>query len=174
MTKSDWWKASFFELLKIGHSDVCFESSSKEYPQQQTQHSFRNYSTSPPPKYNYNLYILSKPQPSSSFKTKQKRFKTPEISSMFALCRRSLKTFGFRSWPPKKRRRKFSIGFHGTHGTILEPQTTIFYWMFVETTISYVKIWNHPIETTIYKWMFGVPGWYIYLLWMVDCYVIKV
>ena len=25
--------------------------------------------------------------------------------------------------------------------------------MFGETTISYVKIWNHPIETTIYKWL---------------------
>ena len=34
----------------------------------------------------------------------------------------------------------------------LEPQ------MFGETTISYVKVWNHPIETTIYKWLFGVPG----------------
>ena len=31
--------------------------------------------------------------------------------------------------------------------------------MFGETTISYVKIGNHPIETTIYKWLFGVPGW---------------
>ena len=30
--------------------------------------------------------------------------------------------------------------------------------MFGETTIFYVKIWNHPIETTIYKWLFGVPG----------------
>ena len=30
--------------------------------------------------------------------------------------------------------------------------------MFGETTISYVKVWNHPIETTIYKWLFGVPG----------------
>ena len=30
--------------------------------------------------------------------------------------------------------------------------------MFGETTISYVKIGNHPIETTIYKWLFGVPG----------------
>ena len=30
--------------------------------------------------------------------------------------------------------------------------------MFGETTISYVKILNHPIETTIYKWMFQVPG----------------
>ena len=25
--------------------------------------------------------------------------------------------------------------------------------MFSETTISYVKIGNHPIETTIYKWL---------------------
>ncbi len=25
--------------------------------------------------------------------------------------------------------------------------------MFGETTISYVKVWNHPIETTIYKWL---------------------
>ena len=30
--------------------------------------------------------------------------------------------------------------------------------MFGETTISYVEIGNHPIETTIYKWLFGVPG----------------
>ena len=29
-------------------------------------------------------------------------------------------------------------------------------------TVSYVKIGNHPIETTIYKWLFGVPGVYIY------------
>ena len=42
--------------------------------------------------------------------------------------------------------------------TCLEPQTTIYKWMFGETTISYVKVWNHPIETTIYKWLFGVPG----------------
>ena len=35
----------------------------------------------------------------------------------------------------------------------LEPQTTIYKWMFGETTIFYVKIWNHPIETTIYKWL---------------------
>ena len=32
--------------------------------------------------------------------------------------------------------------------------------MFGETTISYVKVWNHPIETTIYKLMFQVPGIY--------------
>ncbi len=30
--------------------------------------------------------------------------------------------------------------------------------MFGETTIFYVKIWNHPIETAILKWMFQVPG----------------
>ena len=23
---------------------------------------------------------------------------------------------------------------------------------------TYTKIWNHPIETAIYKWLFGVPG----------------
>ena len=32
-----------------------------------------------------------------------------------------------------------------------------------EKTISYVKIGNHPIETTIYKWLFGVPGKYLSL-----------
>ena len=44
----------------------------------------------------------------------------------------------------------------------LEPQTTIKKWMFGETTISYVKIGNHPIETTIYKWLalgFQVGAW---------------
>ena len=30
--------------------------------------------------------------------------------------------------------------------------------MDVWLTITYVKIWNHQIETTIYKWMFAVPG----------------
>ena len=33
--------------------------------------------------------------------------------------------------------------------------------MFGETTISHVKILNHPIETTIYKWMLQVPGTFI-------------
>ncbi len=37
--------------------------------------------------------------------------------------------------------------------------------MFGETTISYVKVWNHPIETTIYKWLFGVPGIYHIVPW---------
>ncbi len=35
------------------------------------------------------------------------------------------------------------------HVWYLEPQTTSLKWMFGETTISYVKIWNHPIETTV-------------------------
>jgi len=30
--------------------------------------------------------------------------------------------------------------------------------MFGETTIFYIKIWNHPTETSIYKWLLGVPG----------------
>jgi len=30
--------------------------------------------------------------------------------------------------------------------------------MFGGTTIFYVEIWNHPIETTIKNWLFGVPG----------------
>ena len=30
--------------------------------------------------------------------------------------------------------------------------------MFGETTMFYIKIWNHPTETTIKKWMFRVPG----------------
>ena len=30
--------------------------------------------------------------------------------------------------------------------------------MFGETTMSYVKIWNDSIETTIYKCLFRVPG----------------
>ena len=40
------------------------------------------------------------------------------------------------------------------------PRPTIKKWMEMvkQPTISYVKIGNHPIETTIYKWLFGVPG----------------
>ena len=29
------------------------------------------------------------------------------------------------------------------------------------SSIFYIKIWKHPIETTIYKWLFGVPGKHI-------------
>ena len=46
------------------------------------------------------------------------------------------------------------------HGSSWNPKQPIYKWMFGETTISYVKIGNHPIETTIYKWLFGVPGLY--------------
>ena len=38
------------------------------------------------------------------------------------------------------------------------PKQPIFKWMFGETTMFYVMIWNHPIETTIYKQMFQIPG----------------
>ena len=34
--------------------------------------------------------------------------------------------------------------------------------MFGETTFFHVKIWNHPIETTIYKLLFGVPGKHVF------------
>ena len=40
----------------------------------------------------------------------------------------------------------------------LKTQTTIYKWMFGETTIFLIKIWNHPTETTIKKWMFRVLG----------------
>jgi len=30
--------------------------------------------------------------------------------------------------------------------------------MFGETTTFHVRIWNHPIETPVYKQMFQVPG----------------
>ena len=39
--------------------------------------------------------------------------------------------------------------------------------MFIETSIFHVKVLNHSIKTTIYKWMFQVPGWYlIFQLWV--------
>ena len=33
----------------------------------------------------------------------------------------------------------------------------------VKKNISFVKIWNHAIETTIYRWMFQVAGIYVYI-----------
>ena len=36
--------------------------------------------------------------------------------------------------------------------------------MFGETTISQAKVWNHPTETTVLKWMFRVPGVYVKLI----------
>ena len=58
--------------------------------------------------------------------------------------------------PPTKPPRKKAL-LSEKKKTFLEPQTTICKWMFGETTIFYIKIWNHPI--TIYKWLFGVPGY---------------
>ena len=60
----------------------------------------------------------------------------------------------------KRRKQKLLLESEGQWGvhSLLETQTTIYKWMFGETTISYVKIWNYAIETTIYKWLFGVPG----------------
>ena len=43
-------------------------------------------------------------------------------------------------------------------GFRLVPETTILYWMFGETTIFYIMIWNPPVETAIKKWLFAVPG----------------
>ena len=57
----------------------------------------------------------------------------------------------------KQRIKGFSI-HPKINKSYLEPQTTIYKWMFGETTIFYIKIWNHPIETSIHKWLFGVPG----------------
>ena len=39
-------------------------------------------------------------------------------------------------------------------------------WLFGETTIFHLKIWNHPIEATIYQWMFQVQGIHIILCWV--------
>ena len=59
-----------------------------------------------------------------------------------------------KDWHETKQR---CLGWYCSH-TCLVPQTTSFKWMFGETTISYIKIWNHPIETAIYEQMFQVPG----------------
>ena len=56
------------------------------------------------------------------------------------------------SFPPTKHSSFLTRFLH------LEPQTTIYKWMFGETTIFYIKIWNHPTETSMYKWLFRVPG----------------
>ena len=42
----------------------------------------------------------------------------------------------------------------------LELQTTSFKWMEMVKESS-PKICNHPIETTVYNWMFQVPGGYL-------------
>ena len=48
---------------------------------------------------------------------------------------------------------------HGNpKGTKIQPAWYPKQRMFGETTIFYVMIWNHPVETTIKNWMFGIPG----------------
>ena len=46
----------------------------------------------------------------------------------------------------------------------LEPETTSLKWMFGDKDISYVKNWNRAIETTVYQWLFGVPGICMYII----------
>ena len=38
------------------------------------------------------------------------------------------------------------------------PKQNIFHGCLVKQPISYAMIWNHPIETAINSWLFGVPG----------------
>ena len=48
------------------------------------------------------------------------------------------------------------------------PRPTIYKWMFGETSIFYIKIWNHPIKTSVYKLLFGVTGWLIVTIAAMD------
>ena len=46
------------------------------------------------------------------------------------------------------------------------PQQPFFYWMEIgETPISQLMIWNHPIETTILKWMANRFQVLVFLPW---------
>ena len=40
--------------------------------------------------------------------------------------------------------------------SFLVPETSILKWLFDETAISQVKVWNDPTETTIKQWLFRV------------------
>ena len=47
----------------------------------------------------------------------------------------------------------------------LEPQTTIYKWLFrLDDSQSLHRKWLFH-QTSIYKWLFGVPGIYIYISW---------
>ena len=48
-------------------------------------------------------------------------------------------------------------------GGFLELQTTRFLWMemVISNHFPCKDLVHHPIETTIYKWLFGVPGLFI-------------
>ena len=60
----------------------------------------------------------------------------------------------------------------------LEPQGQPFIngWMFGETTIFYIKIWNHPIETSVYKWLalgFQVGKFTNFVLWNPGSFLVR-
>ena len=57
------------------------------------------------------------------------------------------------------------IIFSSSINKYLEPQTTIYKWIFGETIIFYIKIWNHPIEMVV----FGVPGRIVFCFAFVFC-----
>ena len=67
----------------------------------------------------------------------------------FQQIRKTWETNRTNSWAKKANHDGFSISA-SLPGS---PRPTIYKWMFGETTIFYVKIWNHPIETSIYKWL---------------------
>ena len=67
---------------------------------------------------------------------------------------------------PKKKSKRGGIWMEGVCVCIyiyiyLEPQTTIKKWMFGETTISHVKIGNHPIDSQ--PFINGCLGFQVYI-----------
>ena len=62
--------------------------------------------------------------------------------------------------PYKPIHRNCAIYFLLTVPGTLNNQFSMDVWWF--PTISQVKIWNHPVETTTKNWLFKVPGIYIY------------
>ena len=46
---------------------------------------------------------------------------------------------------------------YGLPGT---PNNHVINGCLMKQPFAYIKIWNHPIETTIKNWLFGVPGTY--------------
>ena len=56
-------------------------------------------------------------------------------------------------WHP---RRKWSVDDH--KWSTWYPKQPFFNGCLVKQPFFYVMIWNHPVETTIKNWLFGVPG----------------
>ena len=67
-----------------------------------------------------------------------------------------------KSWSLGKKTARWLLGFvfvrSVTTSTCHPKHSVLNGWKWWFPTISYVKILNYPIETTIYKWMFQVPG----------------